>query len=77
MVARQGAVLGAVGLLAGLGAALPASRLLRQLLYGVGPFDPCAYLAATGALTVVGGIACVVPAWRASRFKLAEVLRQE
>lgn len=77
MVMKQGATLVGSGLAAGLLAALPASFLLRQLLFGIGPLDPRTYLVAAVSLALVGGMACFVPAWRATRVSLVEVLRRD
>ena len=77
MVLRQGAVMIAAGLVAGIATALPASHLLRQLLFGIEPLDPRTYLAAVTFLALVGTLACLVPAWRATRVKLVEVLRRD
>jgi PadR family transcriptional regulator PadR len=42
-------------------------KLLTPLIYGVGPTDPLAITAATAALLLVGVIAALLPATRASR----------
>jgi len=75
LVTRQGMVLVAGGLVLGLGLAIAASRVVASLLYRVAPTDPVAYLAAGTLLIVVGGVACYVPARRASRADPTTALR--
>jgi putative ABC transport system permease protein len=77
LVVRQGFVLVGIGLLLGLSGALPATRLLQQLLFRVAPLDTGTYLAAATFLAVVGLLACLLPAWRATRVNLVEVLHRD
>ncbi len=65
------------GVAIGLAAALGLARLLETLLYGVTPFDPASYGATAIALLALAGIACFVPARRASRRDPLEALRHE
>jgi putative ABC transport system permease protein len=75
MVVRQGMLLVLTGLVIGLPAAFAATRLLRTLLFGVAPWDPIAFAAATGILCGVALLACAVPALRASRVNPIAALR--
>jgi ABC-type antimicrobial peptide transport system permease subunit len=77
LVVRQGTGLIGIGLALGMGGALLGGRLLEGLLYGVAPHDPQALLGAGALLLVVGVVACLVPAWRASRVDPARALRAE
>jgi putative ABC transport system permease protein len=77
LVVRQGIVLVGIGLLLGLGGAVPATRLLQQLLFRVTPLDTGTYLAAATFLVLVGLLACLLPAWRATRVNLVEVLHRD
>ena len=77
MVARQGALLTAAGLVIGLIAAPVASRGLTTLLFGVTALDPLTYGAVVALLGVVALLACAVPAWRAARVDPAITLRAE
>lgn len=66
-----------VGLALGLAAAAGASRLLRTMLYQTQPLDPIVFAAVAATLLLVGAIACLVPAWRASRLDPIQALRTE
>ncbi len=66
-----------IGLAAGAGAALVASRGLERFLYGVTSSDPVALLAAPAILAAVGALAAFLPAWRAGATDPASALRSE
>jgi putative ABC transport system permease protein len=66
-VVRQGAVLVAIGIGVGLAGAFVLARAMRGLLFGVAPFDPALFFAATAFLAVTALVASVAPALRASR----------
>ena len=76
-ILRQGAVLIVIGLGAGVGAALAVSRLLTGHVYGITPTHPLTYAAACMAMTVVALLACLTPAYRASRVDPISALRTE
>lgn len=63
------------GLAAGLVAALGLGRLITAQLYGVSAHDPGLLAAALGGLALVGLVACLVPAWRATRVNPVDALR--
>jgi ABC-type antimicrobial peptide transport system permease subunit len=77
MVARRGAWLVAAGLVLGVGAAYPSTRLVRSLLFETVPLDPLTYGSAVVLLGAVAATACLVPAVRAARVDPAVVLRSE
>jgi len=77
MVLRRGATLVATGLVIGLAAARPGTRLVGNLLFETAPIDPATYTGAVVALGLVAGVACLVPALRAVRVDPAVVLRSE
>jgi putative ABC transport system permease protein len=66
MVLRQGMLMIGAGVAAGLVIAVPATRALGSLLYGVRPADPATLLAVVVVLILVGAAACVLPARRAA-----------
>jgi ABC-type lipoprotein release transport system permease subunit len=64
---RHGVGLAAIGVVAGLGAAVALTRLMSSLLFGIGPLDPATYVAVAGILLIAAGLASYVPArWAAS-----------
>jgi putative ABC transport system permease protein len=56
-----------LGLVLGLAASVEAGRLMRDLLYEIKPLDPAVFAAVAATLLVVAAIACIIPAWNASR----------
>ena len=67
-LALTGAVIGGV-------LAAVASRAIGQLLYGVSPADPLAYVAASAILLTIALAACWLPARRAARVDPMQSLR--
>jgi putative ABC transport system permease protein len=65
------------GLVLGLVASAATTRLIGSLLYGTRPLDLIVYVLVTVALLAVAMIACLVPAWRASRLDPMQALRTE
>jgi ABC-type lipoprotein release transport system permease subunit len=72
-----GAPARALGVAAGLAAALLASRLIASLLFGVSAVDPATYAAVVAVLAVVALAACYLPARRASRVDPILALRAD
>ncbi len=77
LVVREGMALPAVGLLAGIVAALALTRLLRASLYDVTPTEPRVFAAGVATLLAAALAACLVPARRATRVDPLEALRAE
>ncbi len=75
LVLRQGGGWMAAGLAAGALGVVAVARLLRNLLYGVAPFDPVALGAAALALLACATIALLLPVRRATRVDPITVLR--
>jgi predicted permease len=66
-----------IGLVLGLAASAAAARLMRTMLYETQPLDPAVFAAVSGTLLLVAALACLVPAWRASRVDPVQALRTE
>jgi putative ABC transport system permease protein len=67
LVTREGLGLIAVGIAFGLVGSMGATRLLETMLYGVSPLDRATWAATTLTLAVVGLLATLLPAFRATR----------
>jgi ABC-type antimicrobial peptide transport system permease subunit len=65
------------GLILGLAGGVAATRLIRDLLYGVKPLDVGVFISVAIVLLTVASAACLLPAWRASRLDPAQALRNE
>jgi putative ABC transport system permease protein len=77
MVLRMGALLITVGLVVGLIASLLLNRLIANQLWGVQPHDPLTMVSVVLIIALIGMIACVVPAKRATRVDPVVSLRYE
>ena len=76
-VISQGLRMTAIGAVAGTIGALGLTKLLRNLLYEVGPADPLTFAAVVFLLLVVALAACWLPARRASRIDPLAALRND
>jgi predicted permease len=76
-VFRESLAIVTYGLAAGIPAALTASWLLSDLVFGVGPGDPTTMSIAALLLAAVAALASLLPAWRASRVDPMVALRCE
>ena len=65
------------GLVLGLAASAGAVRLIRSMLYETRPLDPAIFAAVAATLLLVAALACLVPAWNASRIDPMQALRGE
>ncbi len=65
------------GLVLGTGAAVFASRLLRDLVWNISATDPATYAAAFLVLAALACLASLVPALRLARITPAQILRDE
>lgn len=77
MVVRYGLKLSAAGLAVGLCLAALLIRVVASFLYGVEALDPVTFLVVPAFTIGVTVIACIPPAWRASRVDPVNALRQQ
>jgi putative ABC transport system permease protein len=66
-----------VGLILGLAGAAAATQLMRSLLVNTRPLDLAVYVVVSVVLLGVAALACLVPAWSASRLDPMQALRTE
>lgn len=77
MILWQGLRLAFAGVVIGAMASLGLARYMQSLIYGVKPIDPPVIIEAIVLLSLVAGVACYVPARRASRVDPAGELRAD
>jgi predicted permease len=77
MFLLQGLALGGVGAAVGLVAAVLLARSMSALLFGIGPTDVVAYVAALSVTIVAAALASYLPARRAATIDPIETLRAE
>jgi putative ABC transport system permease protein len=77
LVVRDGLKVAVLGVLVGVAAALPATRLMGALLYGVEASDPVVFASVAATLTLVALAASYIPARRATRVEPMVALRPE
>jgi putative ABC transport system permease protein len=69
--------LAGIGIALGIVAALAGARVLRGLLFGVGPSDPASFIVAVAVLGAAALLACYGPARRAAHIDPIAALRAE
>ena len=77
LIFRENAVIAAAGSVAGLIAALLASRTLASFLYDTSPRDPWVLVASVAALAAIASAASLLPALRATRIEPIAAIRYE
>ena len=65
------------GLTIGLVASIWTVRVIQSMLYGTQPLDPAIFASVAASILVVAALACLVPAWKASRIDPMQALRME
>ena len=74
LIVGQGLKIVAAGLIIGLVAALPLAHLLDSMLYGVSAIDPVSIGISAIVLAAAAGLACLLPAMRATRIDPVKAL---
>jgi putative ABC transport system permease protein len=77
LVIRQGMLLAGVGLIIGIAIGIAVTRVLSDMLYGVGARDPLTFVGVPVLLLLVAFLACYIPARRATRIDPLTALRNE
>ena len=77
LVVGQGLWLSATGIGIGLIAAAAVTRVMASILVGVRATDPATFIAIVVFFFVIAGLACWIPAWRASSLDPTVALREE
>jgi putative ABC transport system permease protein len=76
LVAYQGLRIICVGLIIGVGAGIILGQIIGSFLYGISATDPTALLTGTLVLAVAALLACLIPAFRATRIDPITALRE-
>ena len=79
LIVGQGLALSAVGIVAGLAAALALTGVMQKadMLVSVAPTDPATYAAIAGLFVIIATVACWLPARRAASLDPNVALREE
>ena len=77
LVMKEGTIVAVIGAAIGLAGAYLVGRAMQSTLYGVGAMDSFAIGGTAVLLLIVAGLACLIPALRASRVEPMVALRNE
>ncbi|MCP5028758.1 MAG: FtsX-like permease family protein [Actinomycetia bacterium] len=77
LIVGRGMALVGIGIGLGLAGAFAGTRIIRSLLFDIGPTDAPTFGAVSICLGLVALAACLEPAWRAMRIDPCEALRAE
>jgi ABC-type antimicrobial peptide transport system permease subunit len=77
MFVRSALALTGVGVVIGLGAGAVVARMLRTLLFGVGPLDPLSFATVPFILAAASALASLLPASRVAGINPVDALKNE
>jgi ABC-type antimicrobial peptide transport system permease subunit len=77
LVMRQTLIMAVIGLGIGLGAAAGLTRFLASELHELEPTDPVTFAGVSLLFGVLVFLACLIPAWKATKLNPMEALRCE
>jgi predicted permease len=75
MVMREGMTVTAIGIAVGLAGAVGLARAMASLVFHVSPLDPRVLLGTVAFMACVAAVAAYLPAWRATRVDVREILQ--
>jgi predicted permease len=76
LVLTRGLTLAIIGVLVGLAGSIAATRVMSTLLFGVNPTDLPTLAVVSVVMVVIAFVACLIPAWRATRVDPLVVIRE-
>jgi putative ABC transport system permease protein len=77
LVLNRGVLLTGIGIGIGLVGAFILTRFLQSILFETPPYDPLVLVTVAGVLLVAAAVACLWPAWRATKVDVARLLQAE
>jgi ABC-type antimicrobial peptide transport system permease subunit len=77
LIVRQGMIMAALGILAGVFVSLGCAPLVQHFVYGVTPHDPAMIIGVATLLVAIAILACWLPARRAMNVDPMQALRAE
>lgn len=77
LIAGRGMIMTVIGMALGIGASIALTRLMESLLFGVSPSDIKTFVLYSIILAAVALVACLIPAYRATKVDPTVALRYE
>ena len=77
MILKQAIAVALTGATIGAGVAVATNRTLEALLYNVSPADPAVLFDVVALLTVIVGLAALVPVWRIGKIGATVALQSD
>jgi putative ABC transport system permease protein len=75
MVMKEGMLVTAIGIAVGLAGAIALAKLMASLVFHVSPLDPAVLAATVAFMALIAAIAAYLPAHRATRVDVREILQ--